>query len=141
MIAGFVWPRKSYNQSAKKDVTSTAEDPTVLEIMQKTWKGITIIKFYYCDCFFKTNCADIRSVHYVFLAFFVALLILKSNFFLGTYETQFSYYMSKHQQDLYLFVHSQIESLFTLKTTMIWHHVWSNSSRNWNSSRPHWNIV
>lgn len=87
VIAGFVWPRRGYastpdpNRSLQDEEKRSA--PTTKEILQKTLK-------------------DIRSVHFIYMALFVAFLVYKSNFFLSTYDIQFAYHMSSSQAAKYV---------------------------------------
>jgi len=83
VIAGFVWPRRSYvDTTAIPEGSSSVDEPTTIELLHKSLK-------------------DVRSLHFVYLSLFVAFLVFKSNFFLSTYNDQFALHLSAAQVSKY----------------------------------------
>jgi len=86
VVALFVWPKRSFAASVAQDANIQLEDKlTVPDVLRKSLR-------------------DIGTVGYVYLALLVALLVLKSNFFLSTSTQQFQLYIPAGEVDKYVSV-------------------------------------
>jgi len=86
IVALFVWPRRTYAKEAqKKNPADLGSSLTPLELLSKSLR-------------------DITTVHYFYLAFTIAFLVFKSNYFLSTSDQQFSLRLHGNQLSQYNYI-------------------------------------